>query len=109
MWDLSLPGARCTVDDLERSVHNVGLARFDGMQDLHHKVWIRDRSRYGSVMVFGTAEARDACMEWITERITATTGLPPARVETYDVIAVAEGSAGPIPPDRPQTGTRQTA
>jgi hypothetical protein len=99
LWDLSAPGARCSVDDLERKVHEAGLARFTGMQDLHHKVWFRDRSRYGSVMVFSSPEARDACMATVTQRVTAMCGLPPARVEAYDVIAVAEGSAGPVPVD----------
>ena len=76
-----------------------GLSRFTGMTDLHQKVWFRDRQRYGSFMVFTSPEARDACMETITERVTAACGLPPARVEAYDVIAVAEGSAGPVPSD----------
>ena len=100
LWDLSQPGARCSVDDLERGVHEAGLVKFAGMADLHQKVWFRDRSRYGSMMVFATPEARDACMEVITERVTAMCGLPPARVEAYDVIAVAEGAEGPIPSDR---------
>ena len=97
LWDLSQPGARCNVDDLERAVHEGGLARFTGMPDLHQKVWFRDGRRYGSFMVFANPEARDACLGTITERITALTGLPPARVEAYDVIAVAEGASGPIP------------
>jgi hypothetical protein len=100
LWDLSAPGARCTVDDLERGVHEAGLTRFTGMTDLHQKVWFRDRQRYGSFMVFSTPEARDACMETITERVTAISGLAPERVEAYDVIAVAEGAAGPVPSDR---------
>ena len=99
LWDLGAPGARCSVDELEHSVHQAGLAKFTGMSDLHQKVWFRDRSRYGSFMVFSTPEARDACMETITERVTAMCGLPPARVEAYDVIAVAEGAAGPVPSD----------
>lgn len=101
MWDLSLPGARCSVDDLENTVRSGGLARFTGMKALHQKVWFRDRSRYGSFMVFDSPEARDACMETITERVTAACGVPPVRVEAYDVIGVAEGAAGPLPADSP--------
>ena len=107
LWDLDAPGARCSVGDLERGVHEAGLTRFTGMADLHQKVWFRDRSRYGSYMVFTTPEARDACMETITERVTAMCGLPPARVEAYDVIAVAEGAAGPVPADRVGSGTHE--
>lgn len=101
MWDLSQPGARCSVDDLEHNVQSGGLARFTGMKALHQKVWFRDRSRYGSFMVFDSPEARDACMSTITERVTAACGLPPSRVEAYDVIGVAEGAAGPVPADSP--------
>ena len=100
VWDLSQPGARCSIDDLERAVHSGGLSRFTGMAGLHQKIWFRDHTRYGSMMVFESAEARDACLEWITERVTGVCGLPPARVETWDGIAVAEGAAGPVPPDR---------
>lgn len=109
LWDLSQPGARCSADDLERAVHESGLARFTGMAGLHQKVWLRDRSRYGSFMVFDTPQARDDCMEWITQRVTGICGLAPVRVEAYDVIAVADGAAGPIPGDGAESPTRETA
>jgi hypothetical protein len=57
-------------------------------------------------MVFTSPESRDACMDTITERVTAMCGLPPTRVEAYDVIAVAEGSAGPVPADRVRSNVR---
>ena len=94
LWDLSQPGATCTVDDLERGVHEAGLERFTGLDGMHVKVWFRDGERYGSMMVFEDAGARDATLDWVTERVTGLCGLPPARVERYDVIAVAEGAAG---------------
>jgi hypothetical protein len=94
LWDLSQPGATCSVDDLERGVHDAGLARFTGLDGMHAKVWFRDDERYGSVMVFEDAEARDAALQWVADRVTGLCGLPPARVERFDVIAVAEGAAG---------------
>jgi hypothetical protein len=94
MWDLSHPGARCTVDDLERGVHEAGLARFSGLEGMHGKVWFRDGDRYGSLMVFADAESRDAVLPWIAERVSGLCGLEPVRVEPFDVIAVAEGAAG---------------
>jgi hypothetical protein len=102
LWDLQQPGAACSVDDLERAVHEAGLARFTGLEGLHSKVWFRDEHRYGSLMVFADRAARDDCMGWIADRVSEASGLPPARVEAYDVIAVAEGSAGPLPADRPR-------
>ena len=110
VWDLSQPGARCSIDDLERAVHTAGLDRFSGMPGLHQKVWFRDRHRYGSFMVFDSAEARDECLEWVTERVTGACGLPPSRVETWEGIAVAEGGAGPLMPDgRSPRSAAQTA
>jgi hypothetical protein len=103
LWDLSQEGALCTVDDLARSVHEAGLEKFGGMDGLHQKVWVRDATRYGSFLVFDSAEARDACLAWITERVNRLTGLTPVRLEAYEVIAVAEGTAGPIPASLPQT------
>jgi len=94
LWDLSQPGATCTVDDLERGVHEAGLARFGGLAGMHGKVWFRDGDRYGSVMVFESAAARDECRSWVAERVTALCGLAPVRLESFDAIAVAEGSAG---------------
>jgi hypothetical protein len=94
LWDLSQPGATCSVDDLERGVHEAGLGRFTGLDGMHVKVWFRDGERYGSVMVFEAAGPRDATLDWVTERVTGLCGLPPVRVERYDVIAVAEGAAG---------------
>jgi hypothetical protein len=55
LWDLSQPGATCSVDDLERGVHEAGLARFEGPDGMHVKVWFRDGQRYGSLMVFEDA------------------------------------------------------
>jgi hypothetical protein len=94
LWDLSQPGATCSVDDLERGVHEAGLERFTGLDGMHVKVWFRDGERYGSVMVFESAGARDATLDWVADRVTGLCGLSPVRVERYDVIAVAEGAAG---------------
>jgi hypothetical protein len=94
LWDLSQPGATCTVDDLERAVHDAGLERFTGLDGMHAKVWFRDGEHYGSMMVFEDAGTRDATLDWIADRVTALCGLPPVRLERFDVIAVAEGAAG---------------
>jgi len=96
LWDLGQEGVTCTVEDLERGVQDAGLARFAGLEGMHHKVWFRDGHRYGSLMVFESAEARDAVLPWVTERVSGLCGLAPVRVESFDVIAVAEGAAGPI-------------
>ena len=96
LWDLSQDGATCSVDELERGVHDAGLARFSGLEGMHHKVWFRDDTRYGSLMVFASAAERDAVLPWVTERVSGLCGLAPVRVESFDVIAVAEGAAGPI-------------
>lgn len=96
LWDLSQDGAKCSVADLERGVHEAGLARFAGLEGMHHKVWFCDGQRYGSLMVFESAEARDAVLPWVTERVSGLCGLAPVRIESFDVIAVAEGAAGPI-------------
>lgn len=103
LWDLSAPGARCTVDDLERGVHEAGLARFSGLDGLHLKVWYRDGTRYGSTMVFADAAARDETAGWLADRVSALCGLPPVRLERYEVIAVAEGAAtvAGLPVDAP--------
>jgi hypothetical protein len=93
LWDLSQPGATCSVDDLERGVHEAGLARFEGLEGMHVKVWFRDGERFGSLMVFEDAAARDAVLPWIAERVSGLCGLPPSRIESYDAIAVAEGAA----------------
>lgn len=97
LWDLSQPGAKCTVEDLERGVHEAGLGVFSGLEGLHQKVWFRDGDRYGSFMVFESAAAREAVMPWITGRVRDLSGLEPVRVEAYEVIAVAQGTAGAIP------------
>ena len=102
LWDLGRPGAACSVDDLERAVHEAGLARFTGLDGLHQKVWFRDEHRYGSLMVFAERAARDDCMTWIAGRVSELAGLPPSRVEAYDVIAVADGSAAPVAADVPK-------
>ncbi len=94
LWDLAAPGATCTVDELERGVHEAGLERFTGLEGLHVKVWYRDGRRYGSLMVFEDLAAREACAAWVTERVTGLCGLEPVRIERFDVIAVAEGEAG---------------
>jgi hypothetical protein len=104
IWDLGQPGAACTVDDLDRSVHEAGLARFTGLDGLHTKVWVRDEQRYGSFMIFADRAARDDCMGWIADRVTQLCGLPPSRVEAFDTIAVAEGAAGPLSADSPRAG-----
>ena len=75
LWDLDQPGARCTVDDLERGVAEAGLARFTGLDGLHVKVWYRDGARYGSTMVFADAASREATAAWVTDRVSAVCGL----------------------------------
>jgi len=104
LWDLEQPGATCSVDDLERAVHDAGLARFTGLDGMNQKVWIRDEHRYGSMMVFADRASRDDCMTWIADRVRALCGLDPSRVETFDVIAVAEGAAGLLTADTPRAG-----
>lgn len=101
LWDLSDPAATCTVDDLERAVHEGGLARFTGLDGMHSKIWFRDGHRYGSFMVFDSAQARDAVLPWISDRVRALCGLDPVRMEPFDVIAVASGAAGPLAADAP--------
>ena len=102
LWDLDQPGARCTVDDLERGVAEAGLARFTGLDGLHVKVWYRDGARYGSTMVFADAASREATAAWVTDRVSAVCGLAPVRAEAFAAIAIAEGGAGSaLPIDRP--------
>ena len=102
LWDLDQPGATCTVDDLERGVAEAGLAKFTGLHGLHAKVWYRDGTRYGSTMVFADAAARADTLTWVTGRVTELCGLEPVRVESFDVIAIAEGGAGAaLPIDAP--------
>ena len=70
---------------------------------MNQKVWIRDKHRYGSMMVFADRAFRDDCMTWIADRVHGLCGLDLSRVETFDVIAVAEG-AGPLAADTPRAG-----
>lgn len=104
LWDLGDPAhpPLCSVDDLERGVHEAGLARFSGLDGLLVKVWYRDDTHYGSTMVFADAASRDEVAGWIADRVSALCGLPPIRVEPFEMIAIAEGAAGAaLPIDRP--------
>ncbi len=81
-------------------VQDSSLARFSGMPGLSFKTWrMRPREWFEGTYVFATAEARDGFREEFTAQAPTTSGSviigsTPSAIETFEVVAVAEGGAG---------------
>lgn len=93
-WDLSHPDARCTIEELEERVYQVGLDKYGGWPGLHMKMWMRDGDVFSSIMVFDSASARVAGEDSVMASLPTVTGLRAISVEHYTAIAIIEGGAG---------------
>lgn len=89
-----------TAERLREYVVGTSLERFTGMPGLRFKTWrLRAGEWFDGTYVFATAHARDAFEENVragaaTAPGTQIVGAPPAAVEHFEVVAVAEGGAG---------------
>ncbi|TDC50447.1 hypothetical protein E1212_14745 [Jiangella ureilytica] len=98
-WSLaSAPDGTDTA--LREYVHDTSLARFTGMEGLRFKTWrTRPGEWFEGTYVFETAAARDAFAASFAEVAADSPGSKiigsaPVFQETFDVVAVAEGSSG---------------
>jgi hypothetical protein len=77
--------------------------RFTGMSGLSFKTWrMRSGEWFEGTYVWATQQDRDAFAAAITENTTPSTvsltiGAGPELIETFDVLAVAEGGEGFVP------------
>lgn len=97
----SLENAPDDVDEaLREYVHSTSLERFSAMPDLRFKTWrTRSGEWFEGTYVFATAAARDEFAATFAAGAaespgSAIVGSAPVLQESFDVVAVAEGTAG---------------
>ncbi|HEX2806848.1 MAG TPA: hypothetical protein VHN80_11830 [Kineosporiaceae bacterium] len=98
-WSLEVAPADAA-DRLRDYVTTTSLATFTGMDGLRFKTWRqRPGEWFEGTYVFETAAARDGFEASFrakapTAPVTVLIGSPPASIERFEVVAVAEGGAG---------------
>lgn len=98
-WSLT-EAADGVEEELAAFVAGTSHARFTGMSGLRFKLWrVRRGEWFEGTYVFATSEARAAFEEQFRAEAAEVpgsrmVGVPPALVEPFDVVAVAEGWEG---------------
>lgn len=98
-WSLAQanPGAAVALRDY---VAGTSLERFTGMPGLRFKTWrMRAGEWFEGTYVWDSAQAREAFAEAFaasaaTAPVSALVGTPPDLIETWEVVAIAEGGEG---------------
>lgn len=109
-WSLAAVGEG-VVDGLRGYVRDASLPRFTGMRGLRFKTWrMRPGEWFEGTYVFATAGARDSFRQTFTAGmaqapVSQLVGAPPALVESWEVVAVAEGGDGFLAGPGPRAAT----
>lgn len=89
--------------ELRDYVTGTSLDRFTGMQGLSFKTWrMRAGEWFEGTYVWATEQDRDAfaaafAAQAASSAVSETVGAPPVLLETFEVVAVAEGGEGFVP------------